>query len=92
MAVPHDRLQELIERKDVERAAEWCSEHRYVEGWRILRADPSDVDAPDVAMVVYDVDDPPAWLLAIIRHEQTAETLAEDHEIAARAIAERAAT
>jgi len=49
--IPEDRLQELIENKDTERAFDWCSEFGYVEGWAIC----------DGALVIYDADDPPAW-------------------------------
>lgn len=49
--IPEDRLQELIARKDADEAQEWCDEHGYSEGWAIC----------DGALVIYDLDAPPAW-------------------------------
>jgi len=50
--IPDARLQQIIASKDQEEALRWCNEHRYVEGWAII----------DGTLVIYDVDQPPAWL------------------------------
>lgn len=51
MPIPDERLQALIEGKDVEAAQESVERHGYSEGWAIC----------DGALVIYDIDDPPAW-------------------------------
>lgn len=51
MPVPEARLQDIIVNKDTERALNWCSAYNYVESWSIC----------DGALVIYDLDNPPAW-------------------------------
>jgi hypothetical protein len=51
MAIPDERLQVLIEAKDADAAQASCDEHGYSEGWALC----------DGALVIYDLDDPPAW-------------------------------
>jgi hypothetical protein len=52
MAIPDDRLQQLIKRKRHGEAVGWCNAHGYSEGWAII----------DGALVIYDLDNPPSWL------------------------------
>ena len=52
MGLPGDRAQHLLEHKDAEEALGWCNRHRYSESWSII----------DNAVVIYNLDDPPAWL------------------------------
>lgn len=54
--IPDARLQQLIQRKDADEALVWCREHGYGEGWAII----------DGALVIYDHEDPPAWLAPIL--------------------------
>ena len=54
--IPEDRLQQILTAKDAEEAARWCTEHNYVEGWAII----------DGALVIYDVDAPPHWLVPVL--------------------------
>lgn len=50
--VPEERLQQIIGSKDEDAALTSCTKHGYSEGWAIR----------DGALVIYDLDDPPAWL------------------------------
>lgn len=54
--VPADRLQQLIRRKDGWEARQWCKGHNYGESWMIV----------DGALVVFDFENPPSWLVPII--------------------------
>jgi hypothetical protein len=56
MAVPEDRLQQIIKNKDAANAAHWVSKYGYVESWQII----------DGALVICDLDDPPVWLKPIL--------------------------
>lgn len=56
MAIPDSRLQAIIESKDADAALASCKEHGYGEGWALI----------DGAMVVYDLDSPPAWLVPVL--------------------------
>lgn len=56
MAIPDDRLQEIIENKDAEIAFDWCQKHGYSESWSII----------DGALVIFDCDDPPSWLVGVL--------------------------
>lgn len=66
--VPGERLAQILNSKDAEEAARSCTEHGYVEGWAII----------DGALVIYDVDHPPAWLVPVLdaRDEDGNTTLA----------------
>ena len=54
--IPDDRLQQIIGVKDHEEAQRWCEEHAYSEGWAII----------DGAIVIYNIDDPPDWLIPVL--------------------------
>ncbi len=64
MAVPDDRLQQIIEGKDEDAAQKAVSEHRYVEAWRIL-----DSPGGGGCLVIFDRNDPPEWLVPVIEVE-----------------------
>jgi hypothetical protein len=69
---PDDRLQEIIESKDPEAALAACQKHGYSEGWCII----------DGALVVYDLDAPPAWLAPVLaRRDEVLEALDGDTDI-----------
>jgi hypothetical protein len=50
--LPDERTQEILAGKDTEAALASCKRHGYAEGWRVV----------DGAVVVYNLDAPPAWL------------------------------
>lgn len=54
--IPDERLQQLIEGKDSDEALKWCQEHQYGESWSII----------DGALVIYNFEDPPHWLLPVL--------------------------
>jgi len=54
--IPEDRMQEIINSKDAEKARDWVRKHRYTESWTIV----------DGVMVIYDLNDPPSWLKPIL--------------------------
>lgn len=56
MAIPEERLQELINAKDVEAAGRSVDAHGYVEAWAII----------DGALVIHDLDSPPIWLEPVL--------------------------
>lgn len=52
MSIPDDRLQDILAAKDHAAALASCQQHGHTEGWAIV----------DGAIVIYDEQDPPAWL------------------------------
>lgn len=54
--IPEERLRALIEGKDADAALESCEKHGYSESWSLI----------DGCMVIYNLDDPPRWLLPVL--------------------------
>lgn len=53
MPIPEARLQAIMASKDPEAALAACEEHHYSEAWGIT---------DDGALIIYDLDNPPAWI------------------------------
>ncbi len=74
-SLPSGRSQEILQSKDHERALQWCSSYNYAESWAII----------DGAVVIYNLDDPPAWLVPVLeRLDENGNTLPIDESPAIR--------